>query len=316
MRLVSQCLVLAAFAVATSVFGATSELRLPVFTAGTNTYSNVVITASSRGRILIEHPQGMASAHVADLDLDTQAQLLEAGLLSEGMAKDIEKALDKRDSAKRRAERRAARAAQGTNSPPALTLESAQEESIARLLAAHFLAEAEENDVEPDWEALLGRFGAAIVYGISGALILLSLLRKYLFYRICKNATGEGSFYVFIPVVRWFVLVGAANMSRHWLLVPMFATASLFLPPDIVHQFPLAALIWLAVVALLWLMTGVLYLIWCVKFCRAVECSGWLALLLIPPVLDYIALFILAFSGTKADDTPLSAQLKKPVLAV
>jgi hypothetical protein len=312
MRLVSHLICLLAAAL-TPVFGATAELRLPVFTVGTNTFSNVVITATTRERILIQHPHGMAAAHVQDFDLETQEQLLDAGLVSEALAVEIEKALAKRDAALRKAERRANRQ---SGNVPELSLESAHEESIANILGAQLVAQAEQHEIDCDVESLIGRFGANIVYGISGGILLLSLLRRYLFYRVCKNATGEGSGFVFIPVVCWFVLLRAAKMSRHWLLVPMFALAALFLPPDAVAQFEWAAMVWLGVVALLWLTTGVLYVVWCVKFCRAVERSGWLALLLIPPLIDYIALFVLAFAGAKADDAPLSVQLKKPLLAV
>lgn len=299
--------------VASAVCGFGAEgLRLPEFTVGTNTYSNVTITASSRGRVLIEFPLGMAAARIADLDLDQQEQLLNAGLIANPWAKEIARELAKRDAARRKAGRKAAR---GHSDTPELSLESAQEQSIVRLLAAQANARAEEHAIEPDLEALLGRFGAPMVYGISAALTGLWLLRRYLFFRIYKNATGEGSFLVFLPIIRWFALAGAANMSRHWLLVPLFATAALFMPPAVMNQISWAVIVWLCFVGVLWLATALLYIAWCVRICRAVGCSGWLALLMIPPVVDNLALLILAFAG-KADSTPLSVPLKKPVLAV
>jgi hypothetical protein len=53
-----------------------------------------------------------------------------------------------------------------------------------------------------------------------------------------------------------------------------------------------------------------------VKLCRAVSCSGGVAILLILPGIDLIALFILAFAGSKAESAPLSVQLKKPSFAI
>lgn len=312
MRLFSQWILFIAFA----CIGVGAELHLPVFNAGTNSYSNVIVTASSGGRVLIEYPKGMASARVAELDLETQEKLANAGVLTGGIAKDIYKAVEKRDAAKRKAEKKAERAARGDAEAPPLSLEKAQHESIARLLASQITAAAEENDVELDLQALIGRFGAMMFYGISGALLVLSLLRKYLYFRICKNATGNSSFFVFVPLFRWLVLASAAGMSKLWLLVPTFAAGALFVPPEAVNRFPWAGMAWLILIGFLWLTTAILYLVWCVRLCRAVDCSGWLALLLIPPVLDFIALLVLAFAGTRQEVAPVSVQLKKPILAI
>ena len=313
MRSVRWYLILVACVFVFAGQGISAELQLPSYTTGTNTYSNVVITVSAKGRVLIEHPRGMTSVKLEDLDLDQQAQLVSAGLVKGAMAKEIEHIVAKRDSAKSKAEQKAAR---GPIEAPALTLESAEKQSIFKIIGANLEAEADEADLEPSLEVFLERFGPRIVYGLSALACVLSLLRKILFFKICKNSTGEGSFLVFLPVVRWFALARAADMSRHLLLIPMFALAALFFPPDTVSKYPSGTVVWLVVLGLLWLGTGVLYLIWCVRLCRAVSCSGALALLLALPGLDYIALFVLAFAGSKADSTPLSVQLKKPMLAI
>jgi hypothetical protein len=313
MRCVRWFLILAASVLVFARQGISAELELPSYTAGTNSYTNVVISVSAKGRVLIQHPLGMASIPLRDLDLDQQAQLVSAGLIKGPVAEEIEQLVAKRDAVKLKAEQKAAR---GPIEAPALTLENAEKQSIFKLIEANLEAEADEADLEPSLGAFLERFGPKIVYGLTALAGVLSLLRKILFFRICKNSTGEGSFLVFLPVLRWFALTKAADMSRHLLLIPMFAVAALFFPPDTVGQYPWAAVVWLVVLGLLWLATGVLYLIWCVKLCRAVACSGGLALLLILPGIDFIALFVLAFAGSKADSAPLSVRLKKPMLAI
>jgi hypothetical protein len=313
MRCVRWYLILVACVFVFAGQGISAELQLPSYTAGTNSYSNVVISVSAKGRVLIQHPLGMASIPLRDLDLDQQAQLVSAGLIKGPVAKEIEQMVAKRDAVKLKAEQKAAR---GPIEAPALTLENAEKQSIFQLIGANLEAEADEADLEPSLDAFLERFGSKIVYGLSVLACVLSLLRKILFFRIHKNATGEGSFLIFLPLVRWFALARAADMSRHLLLIPMFAVAALFFPPDTVSKYPWAAVVWLVVLGLLWLSTGVLYLIWCVKLCRAVSCSGGLAALLVFPGLDYIALFILAFAGSKAESAPLSVRLKKPMLAI
>ena len=56
-----------------------------------------------------------------------------------------------------------------------------------------------------------------------------------------------------------------------------------------------------SVVGLLWLGTGSLYLVWCVRLCQGVDRTGWLALLFVWPVLDWLVLFILASSHGKLE---------------
>jgi uncharacterized membrane protein YhaH (DUF805 family) len=116
--------------------------------------------------------------------------------------------------------------------------------------------------------------------------------------------------------VRWLALADAARMGRQWLLVPLFAMVALFLPPPIMQQFPSAAIAYLILLAVLWLVTLLLYLIWCVRLCRTVGRSGALAFLLFFPLLDYIALVVLAFSEGKPSPSAAAGPLKNPVLAI
>ena len=58
------------------------------------------------------------------------------------------------------------------------------------------------------------------------------------------------------------------------------------------------------------------YLVWAVRFCRAVDRSGWLGVLLIVPVVEFLALFVLASSDGGAARYPAGPRMKKPALAV
>jgi hypothetical protein len=291
-------------------------LRVPEYSVGTNTYSNVVITATSNDRILIEYALGtatsMAAYKVQDLEFAKQEELLNAGLVTGPYAKALKRAIAKRDSAQRRAEQKAAR---GPLAEPKISLEAAKEESMAKLVAAQVQYQAEVNDVQMELQPWLDKYGERIIYGIIAAAGFLVFLRLCLYYRICKKATGEGTILVFVPIIRWFVLVGASGMSKHWLLVPAFAAAASFLPPVTVNQYPWAPLAYLIFLGVLWLATGILYIVWCVRLCRAVDCSGWLAVLMLVPVVEFIALFTLA-SSSGYQGHAVGARMKKPAMAV
>jgi hypothetical protein len=287
---------------------------LPEYTVGTNTYSNVVITATSGDRVLVEYPLGMAAVKIDDLTFAQQEQLLQAGLITGSHAQSLERTINKRDAAKRRAE---AKAARGPLEQPELSLESAQEQSMADLFVATFKYQAEANNVELELEPWIETHGKRIVYGVFGVAAFFLLLKAILYFRICKKATGSGSPLVFLPVLHWLPLFRAAGMNGAWLLIPLCACSAMFLPPTNLHQFTWAPMAWLAFTGVLWFAAAIVYLIWCVRICRAVDCSGWLAIFLLLPVLDYLALLILAFSnGGGSESAPAAPRLKKPVLAV
>jgi len=291
-------------------FSAKGELRLSTLTAGTNTYSNTVITSSSNGRVLVDHERGMAAIRVADLNLETQHQLATAGLVQPELSKQIEKEVAKRATAKKRAARSSSAA------PAGLTIGNAEKTSIAKLLAQQVKYQAEQNGIEFSLEWLQNRFGGMTIGLAAAALLMAGIFRRILFFRVCKNATSDGSFLVFIPVVRWLDLTSAARMSKQWLGLPAFAILALFLPPPVLQQYPWVAKVYLGFIAVLWLVTIVLYLVWCVRLCQSVNRSAGWAFLLFFPLLDYVALVVLAFSeGQPAVSGDLDP-LRNPVLAI
>jgi hypothetical protein len=124
-------------------FSAHGALRLPTLTAGSTTYSNVSVSPSSGGRILVEYASGMVSVKIAELDLDTQQQLAEAGLLAPGAAKQIEKQVAKRDAAKKKTDDGA------TNSVP--TMDEVERSSLARMLTSRRERHARNNHLDFDY---------------------------------------------------------------------------------------------------------------------------------------------------------------------
>jgi hypothetical protein len=152
---------------------------------------------------------------------------------------------------------------------------------------------------------------------ILSALFLAAwLCRRCLYYRIVETATGHSSLLVFAPVFRWFPLMNAARLSFQWLLIPLFAIVGLFVPP-VLGESPWVILGYYSLVGLLWLATGILYMVWCVRLCQAVDRTGWLGLLLMLPVLDWIALFVLASSQGKPQLQAAAPDgTKKLVLAI
>jgi hypothetical protein len=305
------------FAVAAlcSVLGARAELRLPVFNAGTNTFTNAVITASSAGRVLVTHPHGFATVRVAELGLDQQQQLAAAGLLSKELTQQIEKQVAKRDAARRRAERpKMAR--------PELNLEAIQKHSLASLLQQQAYWGADRIGCDPTIAALaewlIEKYGKPTLLGICFGVLTLMIVRAFLFYRAVHHAAGKPSALDCVPCLRAFPLMSAAGLSWPWLLIPVFAGVTAFFPAPIIQQAPWATPAWVWLVLALWSGTAILRLVWAVKFCRAAEHSSALALLLVLPVVDFLALAVLAFvRGQKAPKAkPAPAPSKRPALAI
>jgi hypothetical protein len=300
------------FAHALMSFSARAALHLPIFNVGTNTYTNVVITRSTGGRVLLDYGRGMTTVRVTNLDLTVQQQLMDAGLVHPLLAKEIEKEIAKRDAALKKAERLQ------NGAPQALNLENAETTPVAQLVFGQAQQRAAEHRIRFDREWLLGRFGRGLLASVAAALAAAWVVRRFLLYRLCRNATGKGSLLVFVPFLRWIPLADAAGIARAWLLVPIAATVAMFFPPPLLEKFPWAATAYLVFQGALWLVTLLLYVTGCFRVCRKVECSAGWGLFLLLPVLDFIALFVLAFSDGKADASAVGAfgSLKKPVLAI
>lgn len=281
-----------------SVNGAPAKLRVPALEAGGKVFSNAVVTASSRNRLLVEHDGGLTSVKLSDLDAEMVRELHSAGIVSDAAAKEILRKAPKKEVAKTLPPESSSDPA-STNTVPVADTGFGKRGSIANLLSAEIQKEAKAHGADMDAEAAASMLPMAWRWILSGLLVAAWLCRRCLYFRIVETATGHTSFLVFAPVFRCFPLMNAAHISFQWLLIPLFAIAGLFFPP-MLGDSPQVILGYYSLVGLLWLGTGLLYLVWCVRLCQAVDRTGWLALLLIWPVLDWIALFVLASSPGKA----------------
>ena len=192
--------------------------------------------------------------------------------------------------------------------------------SIINILTGELRKEAHQRGTEVDAEA--AEAAAAMLpiawrWLLSGLWLAAWLCRRCLYFRIVETATGRTSFLVFLPVFRHIPLMNAAHLSLQWLLIPLFGIVGLFLPP-VLGDSPWVVLGYYSLVGVLWLATGILYLVWCVRLCTAVDRTGWLALLLMWPLLDWIALFVLASSSGKPQLQPQQSPdtQKRLVLAI
>ena len=299
--------------------GAVSEaapnLRVPALQAGGKVYSNALVTASTKNRLLVEHDGGLTSVKLTDLDPDVVRELNEGGVVSDAAAKEILRKAPKKQVAKIPPPHTQLES-DGTNNVSAVDLAVQKKGSIAALLGAEIRKEARKHGADLDAQTAVSIVPIAWQWILSGLLIAAWLCRRCLYFRIVETATGQTSFLVFAPGFRWFPLMNAAHLSFQWLLIPLFAVVGLFVPP-VLGDSPWIILGYYSLVGLLWLATGILYAVWCVRLCQAVDRTGWLGLLLMCPVLDWIALFVLASSqGKPQAQAPAPDGTKRLVLAI
>jgi hypothetical protein len=297
MRQLVKCVAVLLITHVTGVFGA--ELSLPSLTINGEVYSNVVVTSSSKGRLMVRHGAGIGTVKPADLDYDVLTRLVDAEIIGGRAAKEL---------LAKKAPRKTAKISQVTTNQNG---EAVVEEVEATLQArATLLARSARTRLEnearalgfrpADFEQSIARLPREALLGIAGAIALLYLLRCWCFLRICQRSTGRGSILVFLPLLRWFPLAEAARMSRHWVAVPVFGLLMLQLPP-VLPQLPWVPLAYLAVVGTLGLVTVILFVVWCVRICKVLQHSAFVSFLLLLPVLDWFALLYLACSGGKAE---------------
>jgi len=292
-----------------------AELRLPSVTIGKSVYSNAVLTVTRTNRIAVEHQAGMASIKTANLDVDLAQQLLSAGVIDEKALKD-----NKDYQAKLKQDKQAEKQRQRGSQPQGVV---AQYAGMEGSMGAR-LGEALEREVNArggiDPEQYIARFGLGVVIAILGGAVFYYFLKCWCLFRIVKKSLGEGSWLIILPLIRWFSLVQAAGMSRHWLWLPVLGLGMLFCQPPMPERLPWAGMAYLYLTIAVWAITALLFAVWCVKICQKAGGNSLLGLLLIIPLLEWVALFYLAFSG--GGDTKITTSSKgkpganRPVFAV
>lgn len=284
---------------AVAAHAASAELHLSSLVAGGTIYSNAIVSASSADRVVIRHTGGIGTVKISGLDTDVRQQLAAAGIISGSAAKDASpQKVKTRSKLKVLAE---SFAESQTARPDADAVQAEENSSFAKRLETRIENEARAHGRGSfDPKAMISMLSYGVVCAIFGGLLALYLLRCWCLFRICKRSTGRGSLLVFVPLFRWLPLVKAAHMTRRWLWVPTFGTVALYLPPPLPHM-PWLAASYATLLAVLWVATLVLFGLWCLRICAAVNCTPWLGILLFLPVLDWIGLCYLAFSKPKLD---------------
>lgn len=291
------------------------ELHLPSVTVGKSVYSNVVLKASGTNRISVEHPLGLATIKVASLDLEVAQQLLAAGVISEAALKG-----NTNYQAWLKEEKLAERQRQKAANPPGVVARYAGMDGSAGEELAGRLERAVNAHGGFDPDVYIARLG---VWGVVGFVVgagFFYLLRCWCLFRIVKKSLGSGSALVFLPLVWWFPLLRAADMSRHLLWLPAFGLAMLYCQPPMPATIPWAEPAYDYATRGLWALIALLYVVWCFKVCRKAGGNPLLGLLLIFPLLEWIPLLYLALSDSGESKSAASAKGKagsaRPVFAI
>jgi hypothetical protein len=286
-----------AIAQAVDAYGG-AELLMPRLRAGDKVFSNAVVRPSSASRVLVEHANGLSAVRVLDLDPESLQQLNQAGVATGPIAEEL---LRQAQAIK------AKETDSSTTNKKAYVSGLTKKGSVANLISEEVEEEAEEQDTEEKVAAFLSRLPVHWEWMLSGIWFAASLCRRWFYFRIHEASTGHRSWLVFSPLFRWIPMMKAAHMSLQWLFVPVLAIVAVLLPPPL-EDSRWAVLTYLGFVGLLWLGVGILYIVWCIRLCAAVERSPLLAFLLMLPLLDWIALFVLASgSGKQESATPVAA---------
>jgi hypothetical protein len=288
------------------------ELRVPLVRVGKATYSNAVLTASGTNRVAVEHPFGLGTIKTSDLDMPLAQQLLEAGVIKES-------ALQRNTNyqAHLKQEKLAEKQRQRAANPQGPVAQYAgMDGSVGERLGSQLEREINaRGGIDP--ERYVTMWGTGVVIAILGGAVFFYFLRCWCLFRIVRKSLGQGSWLVVLPLLRWFPLVRAAGMSRHLLLLPIFGLAMVYCQPPMPEKLPWAEAAYLFSTVGVWAITALLFAVWCVKICQKAGGSPLLGLLFIIPLLDWVPLLYLAFSGGgNMRAASASKNLSKPIRPV
>ena len=108
------------------------------------------------------------------------------------------------------------------------------------------------------------------MYGVVAGVIAVYLLFCFCCRQLCVKTGKRGSPLIWLPILKLFPLLRAADMSPWWML------------PGVL-LFPIAG--------------PIMYIVWSFKICRARDKSPVFGVLLLLPVLNVLSFLYLAFSG-------------------
>lgn len=302
-----------ALTLAPSALGAKGELQLPSIKIGADTYSNAVLTLGAKQRISVEHSRGMASLKIAELSPELARQLLQAGVVAE-----YDLNANPRYLADEKERQRAEKARLRGESPEGpVTKFAGMEGSMASKLGGELEKKANAHGgLDP--RQLLAAFSMGLLVAMAAGALFFYCLRCWCLHRICKKSTGRGSFLILLPMLRWFALLPAARMSRHWLWFPSFGIVLAAVNPPLPPE-PWAQTAYQALMGACALATVFMFVIWCFKICTSIGRSPGLGILLLMPLLEWVSLLALALGSGEPKAKPAESgrmAVGRPVMAI
>jgi hypothetical protein len=216
------------------------EESLDQLQVGTQTYKNVTVTTKSKDYIFILHSAGMTSIRISELPDEARTRLGYADLTPKPK----------------------------TNSPTVWAkqtlskIESVQVKGVEEKLATAW------NEKLTLAITKMPPLTTQLITMVTAGLLIVYFFFCYCCMLICQKSGNNPSILVFVPVLQWFPLLRAAQMSRWWFVPSLIPIISL-----------------------------VPFIVWCVKIVKARRKSGWLAFWLLFPVTSLPAFLYLAFSN-------------------
>jgi len=234
---------------------AAADEKFDTLVVGSSTYSNVTVLNKTRTDLFITHYWGMANLKVRDLDQATQVKL---GYLLPEDIKEAKPFFKVPDMV----------AGLDTSS-----IKDKQERLKAEMqLAAQFGPMLD----------LAEKIDDRVSYGIVGGIALIYLTWCFLCRQVCKKTGQPPSPLIWMPLLKQFPMMKAANMPAWWFLLNFLG---------------------------LW---GIRSLVWCFKIASARGKHWFVGLLLVLPVTNILTFLYLAFSaGEDANESaaPTSTKL-------
>lgn len=218
------------------------EQKFDVLQIGTHTYKNVTVTTKSKDYVFILHSEGMANLKVKDLSAEVRQQL---GYIDPPPPKSA--ATKANDWAK---------------------------QSLTKIETTQVKA------VERQFQALEGKsvygyripeFNPRLIWPIAAGLVALYLFFCYACLSLCRRTGKKPGLMIWLPVLKTFPLLDAANMPA-WLFLAL-------LVPGV---------------------NLIVASVWCVKIAKARGYGVGQGVLLMLPIINVLVFLFLAFGGGTA----------------
>jgi hypothetical protein len=233
-----------------------ADEKFNTLVVGSTVYSNVTVLNKTRTDLFITHFWGMANVKVRDLDQDTQIKL---GYLLPQDIKESKSFFKVPDVV-----------AQLDTSK----LDDTEREQAEMQLMA---------EIAPALD-FIGNLDDRVAYGIVGGIALVYLTFCFLCRQICKKTGQKPNPLIWLPLLKQFPMLKAANMSPWWFLLNLVG---------------------------LW---GIRSIVWCFKIASARGKHWFVGVLLLLPVTNLFAFLYLAFSSGEDGEDAATPKTTKLVL--